>query len=73
MTKAAIAYKNKTIPVHRYEGCSMTMEMLRGKMMDMQYDFDFRRKLKEVLFIEMIGGVAVFKYADGSKLYLAVS
>lgn len=73
MTTTVISFKRKAIPVHRYDGCSMTYDMLRDKMLDMQYDLDFRRKLKEVLFVEMIGTVAVFKYADGTKLYLAVS
>ncbi|MDF2939358.1 MAG: hypothetical protein K0Q90_4731, partial [Paenibacillaceae bacterium] len=34
---------------------------------------DFRRKLKKIASIEMVGEVAVFKYFDGTKLYMEVS
>ncbi|ANE48626.1 hypothetical protein SY83_00980 [Paenibacillus swuensis] len=68
-----ISYKNKQITVHSALGSAANLNLLYTKLDEMQYDFDFRKKLKKISFIEMVGDVAIFKYTDGTKLYLEVS
>jgi hypothetical protein len=60
------------IPVINYSNTSNTAP-LTNKLMEMELNFEFRRKLKMISLIEIIGDVAIFKYHDGTKLYLEVS
>jgi hypothetical protein len=68
----SIRFKNKVIPVMNYSQTSNTTQ-LTNKLNELELDFEFRRKLKMISLIEIIGGVAIFKYHDGTKLYLEVS
>jgi hypothetical protein len=68
----SIRFKNKLIPVVYYSHTSNTVQ-LSNKLNELELDFEFRRKLKMISLIEIIGGVAIFKYHDGTKLYLEVS
>jgi hypothetical protein len=72
MQALSIRFKNKVIPVLNYSHASNTAQ-LTNKLNEMQLDFEFRRKLKMISLIEIIGEVAIFKYHDGTKLYLEVS
>jgi K+ transporter len=72
MQAMSIRFKNKSIPVVNYSNTSNTAH-LTNKLIEMELDFEFRRKLKMISLIEIIGGVAIFKYHDGTKLYLEVS
>lgn len=47
--------------------------MLRHKLDDMALDLDFRRKWRRIQSVELVHDVAIFQYADGTKLYLEVS
>jgi hypothetical protein len=72
MQAISIRFKNKMIPVINYSRTSNTA-LLSNKLNEMELDFEFRKKLKMISLIEIIGEVAIFKYHDGTKLYLEVS
>jgi hypothetical protein len=72
MQTLSIRFKNKLIPVVNYSHTSNT-KLLSNKLNELELDFDFRRKLKMISLIEIIGEVAIFKYHDGTKLYLEMS
>jgi hypothetical protein len=73
MTPLNISYKKRTIPVLNHTGNTKRIGLLNAKLQELEFDFEFRKKLKKIALIEMIGDVAIFKYHDGSKLYLEVS
>jgi hypothetical protein len=72
MQTMSIRFKNKVIPVINYSDTSNTTQ-LTNKLIEMELNFEFRKKLKMISLIEIIGEVAIFKYHDGTKLYLEVS
>jgi hypothetical protein len=73
MKATTIRFKSKAIPVLNYSTKSSHMELLTNKLSELELDFEFRKKLKMISLIEIIGDVAIFKYHDGTKLYLEVS
>lgn len=72
MIPSVISFKNKAIPVYCVDHKS-NLDTLRNKLKEMEYDFEFRKKLKRVLSVDLVRDVAIFKYNDGTKLYLEVS
>jgi hypothetical protein len=72
MTTAVISFKNKSIPVHQYASPSV-LQRLNAKLSELEYDFEFRKKLKQILSIQLMSQVAIFQYRDGTKMYLEVS
>jgi hypothetical protein len=73
MKTSVISFNNKTIPVHLQLSSPLTLRLLSEKINEMELNFEFRKKLKRVLTIELVNHVAIFKYSDGTKLYLDVS
>lgn len=73
MQANTIRYKNKSIPVMNFTHKRSQMDLLSTKLKEYELHFEFRRKLKMISMIEIIGDVAIFKYNDGTKLYLEVS
>jgi hypothetical protein len=73
MQAISIRFKNKAIPVINYTHKVSHMELLTNKLNELELNFEFRKKLKMITLIEIIGEVAIFKYHDGTKLYLEVS
>lgn len=72
MKPTVITYKNRTIPVTFFKKEAASLDDLRKLFDSLEYHFDFRRKLKKISSIEMVGDVAIFKYYDGTKLYMEV-
>jgi hypothetical protein len=70
---SVISFKNKTIPVQLQLSSPLTLRLLYKKLNEMEMNFEFRKKLKRLITIEMVNDVAIFKYSDGTKLYLGVS
>ncbi|UVI30838.1 hypothetical protein [Paenibacillus spongiae] len=68
-----ITYKNRSVPVHYPSEQPTYMQMLRNKLCEMEYNFDFRKKWKRIASVEMIRDVAILQYNDGTKLYMEVS
>jgi hypothetical protein len=64
MLTTVISYKNKPIPVHNYIGEIRALQPLQRKLEQMELDFEFRKKLRRISLIELIGDVAIFKYSD---------
>jgi hypothetical protein len=73
MQALTIRFKNKSIPVLNFTHKRSHMELLSNKLKELELNFEFRKKLKMISMIEIIGDVAIFKYNDGTKLYLEVS
>lgn len=72
MKPTVIKFKNRSIPVTFFNKDSASLEDLEKLFQSLELQLDFRRKLKKISSIEMVGEVAVFKYHDGTKLYLEV-
>lgn len=72
MKPTVFKYKGQTIPVIFFNKDAASIESLHKLFEAQEYNFEFRRKLKKISSIEMIGEVAVFKYFDGTKLYMEV-
>jgi hypothetical protein len=73
MQANTIRFKNKSIPVMNFTHKRSQMELLSSKLKEFELHFEFRRNLKMISMNEIIGDVAIFKYNDGTKLYLEVS
>ncbi|GAB2696885.1 hypothetical protein ACFQWB_12215 [Paenibacillus thermoaerophilus] len=71
--RKCITFKKKVIWVNERKSAPNSTELLMRKLEELEYNLDFRRKLKKILYIDIVNNVAVFIYADGSKLYLDVS
>jgi hypothetical protein len=72
MTKV-ITYKNRSVPVHFSSEYATCLDNLQSKLLELELNFDFRKKWKRILSVHMIREVAVFQYSDGTKLYMEVS
>ncbi|MBB3112188.1 hypothetical protein FHS18_004274 [Paenibacillus phyllosphaerae] len=72
MTKV-ITFKNRKVPVHFSSGQTTSLDLLRNKLHELEFNLDFRRKWKRIASVEMVRDVAIFQYNDGTKLYLEVS
>ncbi|REE78791.1 hypothetical protein A8990_12467 [Paenibacillus taihuensis] len=71
MTKV-ITFKNRTVPVHYPSEQLSYIELLHNKLLEMEFNFDFRKKWKRIKSVEMVRDVAILQYSDGTKLYLEV-
>lgn len=72
MKPSVLRFKDLSIPVTFFSSQSASIGSLERLFREHELNFDFRRKLKKISSIEMIGEVAIFKYLDGTKLYLEV-
>jgi hypothetical protein len=72
MKPTVIKFKNRSIPVTFFNKESASLDSLTKLFESMELNLDFRRKLRKISSIEMVGEVAVFKYFDGTKLYMEV-
>lgn len=73
MKPSVIKFKERAIPVTFLNSESAPISSLERLFQSLEYHFEFRRKLKKISSIEMVGEVAIFKYFDGTKLYMEVS
>jgi hypothetical protein len=73
MAISVISFKNKSIPVQYNLSGPHYLTSLNNKLVEMEFNLDFRRKLKKISSIELISDVAILIYNDGTKLYLEVS
>ena len=73
MTKTVI-FGGRCVPVHfAANRANDGVAMLRNKLERLTLDFEFRRKWRRIQSVELVHDVAIFQYADGTKLYLEVS
>ncbi|HUC92122.1 MAG TPA: hypothetical protein VMS09_08850 [Paenibacillus sp.] len=68
-----ITFSKRSVPVYITAEHHESFELLNSKLEKMALDFDFRKKWKRIKSVQMIRDVAIFQYADGTKLYLDVS
>ncbi|MFC4775948.1 hypothetical protein ACFO9Q_04035 [Paenibacillus sp. GCM10023252] len=68
-----ITFKNRSVPVYYPSEQLSSVELLHHKLVEMELNFDFRKKWKRIAKVEVIRDVAIFQYNDGTKLYLEVS
>ncbi|GGD86575.1 hypothetical protein [Paenibacillus nasutitermitis] len=71
MTKI-ITFKKHSVPVHYPSEQVTYIDLLHTKLLEMEYNFDFRKKWKRISSVEMIRDVAILQYNDGTKLYMEV-
>ncbi|WP_274648828.1 hypothetical protein [Paenibacillus humicola] len=69
----AITFKDRTVPVHYPAGHASCLDLLQDKLLEMELNFDFRKKWKRISSVELMRDVAILQYNDGSKLYMEVS
>jgi hypothetical protein len=69
MTKV-ITFKNRSVPVHYPSEQIRYIDLLHNKLLEMELNFDFRKKWKRIKSVEMIRDVAILRYKDGTKLYM---
>ncbi len=67
-----ITFKNRSVPVYYPPGQEEALKALPGKLRELELNFDFRKRWKEIASVEMSRDVAIFQYHDGTKLYLEV-
>ncbi|WP_408635337.1 hypothetical protein [Paenibacillus selenitireducens] len=72
MKPMMLDFCQKRVPVFRYHA-NVDLSSLEYKMIEYQYDFMFRKKWRCIMSIDLCGQVAIFKYKDGTKLYLEVA
>lgn len=72
MKPSVINCYDKAIPVYCLDD-SVNLTALERKILEFRYDFMFRSKWRRIVSIELIREVAIFKYTDGTKLYLEVA
>jgi hypothetical protein len=73
MAISIISFKNKPIRVQYNLSTPQNLKQLKNKLDEMEFNFDFRKKLKKLSSVELINDVAILIYSDGTKLYLEVS
>lgn len=72
MKPSVLRFKDLSIPVTFFSSQSASISALKQLFLEHELNFDFRKKLKKISSIEMVGEVAIFKYHDGTKLYMEV-
>lgn len=66
-----ITYCGKQITVYQNQpSIKSNFKILYNKLNDLALNFEFRKKLKIILYIELIRDCAIFYFADKTKLYL---
>lgn len=71
MKTTTITYKKQKIVIRMYPKTALSnLITLESKLNELSLDFQFRKKIKIVLYIELIRETAILYYADGTKLYL---
>lgn len=68
-----ITFKSRSVPVYYTTEQATSVEQLHHKLLEMEFNFDFRKKWKRISKVDVIRDVAIFQYNDGTKLYLEVS
>lgn len=68
-----IYYKKRSVPVYVGNEQVELVDMLAVKLEEMSSNFDFHKRWKRIMSVQMVRGVAIFQYSDGTKLYLEVS
>ncbi|MFF2483164.1 hypothetical protein [Paenibacillus sp. NPDC058071] len=68
-----ITFKNRSVPVYFPSEQTTLVEQFNHKLLEMEFNFDFRKKWKRISKVEVVRDVAIFQYNDGTKLYLEVS
>ena len=71
MKAMVLQFCQKNIPVFPYHA-NADIQALRRKVNDLRYDFMFRKRWRRIVSIDLGSEVAIFKYSDGTKLYLDV-
>jgi len=71
MKAMVLQFYQKSIPVFRYHA-NADIQALRQKVNELKYDFMFRKRWRRIVSIDLGSEVAIFKYSDGTKLYLEV-
>lgn len=68
----SITFKNRSVPVYYPPGQEEAVRLLPDKLRELELNFDFRKRWRQISSVQMSRDVAIFQYNDGTKLYLEV-
>ncbi|MBB6636217.1 hypothetical protein [Cohnella thailandensis] len=66
-------FGSRTVPLLNRAKRLESRRLLQERMKEMTLDLEFRRKWKKVTNVELWSDAAIFKFSDGTKLYLNIS
>ncbi|WP_051317950.1 hypothetical protein [Cohnella thermotolerans] len=68
-----LSFGRRTVPLQNKANRLESRRLLNERMKEMALDLEFRRKWKKVTNVELWSDAAIFKFSDGTKLYLNIS
>lgn len=73
MVHEVILFGKRAVPIRNRTNKANSRNRFNSMMKDMADDLEFRRRWKNVSYIELWTDAAIFKFADGSKWYMNIS
>ncbi|RKP55208.1 hypothetical protein D7Z26_08300 [Cohnella endophytica] len=73
MVHEVILFGKRAVPLENRAKALSSRSRFNTRMKAMKDDLDFRRRWKNVSYIELWSDAAIFKYDDGSKWYMNIS
>lgn len=73
MVHDVILFGKRAVPIQNRTNKGNSRNRFNSAMKDMADDLEFRRRWKNVSYIELWTDAAIFKFADGSKWYMNIS
>ncbi|KIL34604.1 hypothetical protein SD71_18305 [Cohnella kolymensis] len=73
MVHEVILFGKRAVPIQNRAKKGNTRNRFNNAMKNMADDLEFRRRWKNVSYIELWTDAAIFKFADGSKWYMNIS
>ncbi|GIO14802.1 hypothetical protein J19TS2_43570 [Cohnella xylanilytica] len=68
-----LTFGRRTVPLKNKARRLESRKLLNERMREMALDLEFRRQWKKVTDVELWSDAAIFKFSDGTKLYLNIS
>jgi hypothetical protein len=69
----SLHFGHRTVPLMIGAKRLESRRRLNERMKEMALDLEFRRKWKKTTDVELWSDAAIFKFSDGTKLYLNIS
>lgn len=68
-----LCFGRRAVPLQNRANRLECRKLLNDRLQEMALDLEFRRKWKKVTTVELMSQAAIFKFSDGTKLYLNIS
>ena len=69
----SLHFGHRTVPLLNRAKRPDSRRQLHERLKEMALDLEFRRKWKQATNVELWSDAAIFKFSDGTKLYLNIS